>query len=50
MLCFATLFVYHDQVWEREERERKRTEAKRLREEERMIEEIDLYERGLSAR
>lgn len=35
---------------EREERERKRLEKLRLKEEEKMNEEIDLYERGLSAR
>lgn len=38
------------QVLEQEERDRKRVEAKRIKEEERMVEEIDLYERGLSAR
>lgn len=35
---------------EKEERERKRLEKMRLKEEEKMKEEIDLYERGLSAR
>lgn len=35
---------------EKEERERKRVEKMRLKEEEKMKEEIDLYDRGLSAR
>lgn len=35
---------------EKEERELKRVEKLRLKEEEKMKEEIDLYERGLSAR
>lgn len=35
---------------EAEERERKRLERLRLKEEEKMNEEIDLYERGLCAR
>eukprot|EP00903_Cladosiphon_okamuranus_P017392 g16020.t2 len=35
---------------EKEERERKRLEKMRLKEEEKMKEEIDLYDRGLSAR
>lgn len=35
---------------EEEERERKRLEKLRLKEEEKMNEEVDLYERGLSAR
>lgn len=35
---------------DKEERERKRAEKLRLKEEEKMNEEVDLYERGLCAR
>ena len=35
---------------EKEERERRRVEKMRLKEEEKMKEETDLYDRGLSAR
>lgn len=38
------------QLLEKKERERKRAEKLRLKQEERLNEEIDLYERGLSAR
>lgn len=38
------------QLLEKEDRERKRAEKLRLKQEERLNEEIDLYERGLSAR
>ena len=47
IVCVCVCF---SQRLDREERERRRAEKQRQKEEEKLKEEVDLYERGLSAR